>query len=84
MIINEFLLLKFIKKFKNWRGGAGSLYFKLSQSRNYKIPNSMVGFYVAVYNGKVYIPIKVVKNMVGHCFGVFAFSYAIWVKKKKK
>lgn len=36
------------------------------------ITPEMVGFTIAVHNGKTHVPVYVVENMVGHCLGEFA------------
>lgn len=36
------------------------------------ITPEMVGFTIAVHNGRAHIPVKVVENMVGHKLGEFA------------
>lgn len=35
------------------------------------ISPEMVGLTIAVHNGKQHIPVYIVENMVGHCFGEF-------------
>lgn len=32
----------------------------------------MVGFTIAVHNGKIHIPVRIVENMVGHKLGEFS------------
>lgn len=49
-------------------------------SKNSVILPKLVGFTVQVYNGKVFVNIKVINEMVGHKFGEFVptrkqFSY---------
>lgn len=41
-------------------------------SRRSMITPEMVGFTIAVHNGKVHIPVYVTENMVGHRLGEFA------------
>ncbi|MEK7516877.1 MAG: 30S ribosomal protein S19 [Patescibacteria group bacterium] len=36
------------------------------------ITPEMVGFTIAVHNGKIHIPVTIVENMVGHRLGEFA------------
>jgi len=54
-------------------------------SKNFVILPKFIGFTVQVYNGKTFIIVKVINEMVGHKLGEFVttrkqFSY----KKKKK
>jgi small subunit ribosomal protein S19 len=54
-------------------------------SKNFVILPKLIGFTVQVYNGKTFIIVKVINEMVGHKLGEFVttrkqFSY----KKKKK
>jgi len=41
-------------------------------ARSSTISPEMVGFHFGVHNGKDFIPVRVVENMVGHKFGEFA------------
>lgn len=41
-------------------------------SRSSTITPAMVGFTIAVHNGKLHLPVRVVENMVGHKLGEFA------------
>lgn len=41
-------------------------------SRASTITPEMVGFTIAVHNGKQHVPVRVVENMVGHKLGEFA------------
>ena len=41
-------------------------------SRSSTITPQMVGFVFAVHNGKDFIPVRVVENMVGHKLGEFS------------
>ncbi|HWQ99904.1 MAG TPA: 30S ribosomal protein S19 [Candidatus Methylomirabilis sp.] len=41
-------------------------------SRASAITPAMVGFVIAVHNGRLHIPVSVVENMVGHKLGEFA------------
>ena len=36
------------------------------------ITPEMVGFTIAVYNGKEHVPVSIIENMVGHKLGEFA------------
>lgn len=41
-------------------------------SRSSQVSPEMVGLTIAVYNGKVHIPVKIVEAMVGHHLGEFS------------
>jgi len=41
-------------------------------ARASSITPEMVGFTIAVHNGRTHVPVKVVENMVGHKLGEFA------------
>ena len=41
-------------------------------ARSSTITPEMVGFTVAVYNGRVHVPVLISENMVGHKLGEFA------------
>ncbi len=41
-------------------------------ARSCSITPEMVGFTIAVHNGKDFIPVRVVENMVGHKLGEFS------------
>jgi len=41
-------------------------------SRSSMITPDMVGFTIAVYNGKTFVPVYVTENMVGHKLGEFS------------
>ena len=43
-------------------------------SRRSTIIPEMVGYTIAVHNGKKFIPVYVTENMVGHKLGEFAFT----------
>lgn len=59
-------------------------YFLKINDRNIFIKKEWIGFKLAVYNGKVYIPIQIKENMVGKLLGSFIFSKKIIIKSKKK
>lgn len=77
MQFNELVLLKVIYMFKIGNVYNNHIYFRLSTARNKIVSNFMVGVHVAVYNGKVFIPIKMLKNMLGVRIGSLSFSHAI-------
>ena len=41
-------------------------------ARASSITPAMVGFTIAVHNGRAHIPVRIVENMVGHKLGEFA------------
>lgn len=41
-------------------------------ARSSTITPEMVGFTIAVHNGKTHLPVRVVENMVGHKLGEFS------------
>ncbi len=41
-------------------------------ARASSITPEMVGFTIAVHNGRTHVPVKIVENMVGHKLGEFA------------
>ena len=54
------------------------------EDRNIFIKKNWVGFRLAVYNGKFYIPLIVKENMVGKLLGSFIFTKKILLKSSKK
>lgn len=59
-----------LKKIKNLKSGGGEVI--KTWSRDCTISPEMVGFTFGVYNGREFITVKVVENMVGHRLGEFA------------
>lgn len=43
-------------------------------ARASSITPEMVGFTIAVHNGRTHVPVKIVENMVGHKLGEFALT----------
>ncbi len=43
-------------------------------SRRSTIIPQMIGFTIAVYNGKKHIPVYISENMIGHKLGEFSFT----------
>lgn len=41
-------------------------------SRDSQVAPEMVGLTIAVYNGKIHIPVKIAEGMVGHRLGEFS------------
>ena len=41
-------------------------------SRHVHITPEMIGFVIAVHNGRIHIPVTIVENMVGHKLGEFS------------
>ena len=62
---------KLLKKVTNMSGGGAKKVIK-TWSRRSSISPEMVGFTLAVHNGKQHIPVFVTENMVGHKLGEFA------------
>lgn len=60
-----------------------NIYLKI-EDRNLFVKKTWVGFKLAVYNGKFYIPIQIKENMVGKMLGSLIFSRKIIIKTKKK
>jgi small subunit ribosomal protein S19 len=61
---------KLIKKIKNLKAD-DKIPIK-TWSRSSTISPEMVGFTIAVYNGKEHIPVKIIEDMVGHKLGEFS------------
>jgi len=62
--------LKLLKKISNIRHGDKTVI--KTWSRDSVITPEMVGFTIAVHNGKEHIPVFIIENMVGHRLGEFA------------
>ena len=43
-------------------------------SRDSEISPEMIGFIFGVHNGKIFIPVKVTEDMIGHRFGEFSLT----------
>ena len=54
------------------------------EDRNILIKKEWIGFRLAVYNGRFYLPILIKENMVGKMLGAFVFTKRILLKTKKK
>lgn len=65
-----FVDAKLLKKISKSKPG-GSLIIK-TWSRSSQISPEMVGFTIAVHNGKDFIPVRVTEEMVGHRLGEFS------------
>lgn len=52
--------------------------------RNIFIEKNWVGFKLAVYNGKFYIPIIIKESMVGKLLGSLIFTKKVLLKVRKK
>jgi small subunit ribosomal protein S19 len=61
---------KLLKKIKNLKPGTKEII--KTWSRACTITPEMIGFTIAVHNGKDFIPVKIVEEMVGHRLGEFA------------
>jgi len=57
-----------------------------TRSRNSTITFDFLDLVVYIYNGKMYYPLTVKKNILGYKFGAFSFTKkkAVYKKKKKK
>lgn len=60
-----------------------NIYLKM-EDRNIFVKKEWVGLRIAVYNGKLYIPILIKENMVGKMLGSLIFTKKILLKSKKK
>jgi small subunit ribosomal protein S19 len=61
---------KLLKKIKSLKPGTKEII--KTWSRACTITPEMIGFTIAVHNGKDFIPVKIVEEMVGHRLGEFA------------
>jgi len=61
---------KLLKKIGNLKQGDNTII--KTWSRSSTITPEMVGFTIAVHNGKTHVPVFIVENMVGHKLGEFA------------
>ena len=64
---------KLLKKVLRAKESGGAEPIK-TWSRDSQISPEMVGLTIAVYNGKVHVPVKIAEAMVGHKLGEFAPS----------
>lgn len=62
---------KLLKKVKALSEGSGKKTIKTWSRRSTILPE-MIGFTMQVYNGKMFIPVYVNENMVGHKLGEFS------------
>jgi small subunit ribosomal protein S19 len=63
---------KLLKKLANRKPGEGEAI--KTWARSSEISPEMVGFMFAVHNGKDFIEVRVVEDMVGHKFGEFSLT----------
>lgn len=61
---------KLAKKIHSLRPGSGTIV--KTWARRATVTPDMVGFTIAVHNGREHLPVFVVENMVGHKLGEFA------------
>lgn len=61
---------RLIKKLKEVKVGSSSIV--KTWSRSCTITPEMVGYTIAVHNGKKHVPVFIEENMVGHKLGEFA------------
>jgi ribosomal protein S19 len=59
-------------------------FFLKIEDRNVFVKREWIGFKLAVYNGKYYIPLIIKENMVGKLLGSFVFTKKVLLKTKKK
>lgn len=60
-----------------------NVYLKM-EDRNIFVKKEWIGFRIAVYNGRYYIPILIKENMVGKLLGSLIFTKKILLKVKKR
>lgn len=80
-------LLRIVAAYTGGKGGKSSVI--KTWSRGTTIIPAFVGIVFAVYNGKKFIPVNIVEDMVGHKLGEFAptrtyYGHAIDKKAKLK
>ncbi|MFH1142597.1 MAG: 30S ribosomal protein S19 [Candidatus Uhrbacteria bacterium] len=63
---------KLLKKVQALRQGDNTVI--KTWARASSITPEMVGFTIAVHNGRTHIPVRIVENMVGHKLGEFALT----------
>jgi len=61
-----------LKKVQNLKQGDNTVI--KTWARASSITPEMVGFTIAVHNGRTHIPVRIVENMVGHKLGEFALT----------
>ena len=59
-------------------------FFIKIKNRYVFVKKDWIGFKLAVYNGKYYVPLIIKENMIGKMLGSFIFSRKILIKTKKK
>ena len=59
------------KKIEAQAGAATKRPIKTHSRRSMVLPD-MIGFTIAVHNGRVFVPVFITENMVGHKLGEFA------------
>ena len=63
---------KLLKKISNLKQGSNDII--KTWSRNSTITPEMVGFIFGVHNGKEFIQVRIIENMVGHKLGEFSLT----------
>ena len=61
---------KLLKKISNLKSGDRTII--KTWSRSSEISPAMVGFTFGVHNGKIFIPVTVIEEMIGHRLGEFS------------
>jgi len=54
------------------------------KKKNSIILPEYIDLFFSIYNGKQYIKLKVIEEMIGHKFGEFVFTRKVKKKEKKK
>ena len=62
---------KLLKKIDAMSGGADKKIMR-TWARSSTISPEMVGFTIAIHNGKKFVPVYITENMVGHRLGEFS------------
>jgi ribosomal protein S19 len=77
IFINKYCSLNKIKRIKNSR------LIKVN-NRSMKLNVHLKNYFLAIYNGHYYLPIKVDNNKINYVSGLFSFSFNIRLKKVEK
>ncbi|MDD5626081.1 MAG: 30S ribosomal protein S19 [Patescibacteria group bacterium] len=63
---------KLLKKISNLKSGDKTII--KTWSRGSVVVPEMVGFTIAVHNGKIHVPLLIIENMIGHKLGEFVLT----------
>ena len=83
MNLNNIKNIKNIIYFLNFSKIDKFIWLKL-KVKGFKIKNYMINKRLTVYNGRYFIPIKIIDSMVNYMINYFFFSKNILIKDKKK